>query len=142
MTRQIKDLRQLAREEKIAIHIVMRAPKAFTRDTGKIRPIHVNGELGEVSDYCICVARSPYLANLKRGKARNNKDFDAADIVAANACTPYVEADSHVILAVDKVKRPGVMGHPGVYAFAYDVVRNDVIFDAGATMLVRKIWSV
>ena len=97
---------------------------------------------------CSALARGSYrgqpctFRHTKRGKARNNKDFDAADIVAANACTPYVEADSHVILAVDKVKRPGVMGHPGVYAFAYDVVRNDVIFDAGATMLVRMLWSV
>ena len=47
-----------------------------------------------------------------------------------------------MILAIDKVKRRGVMGQPGVYAFAYDAQRNDVIHDAGASMLVRKIWSI
>ena len=47
-----------------------------------------------------------------------------------------------MIVAIDKVKRRGVMGYPGVYAFAYDTARNDIIFDAGASMLVRKIWSV
>jgi hypothetical protein len=72
----------------------------------------------------------------------NDNDFSDADIAAANACTPFVDADSHMILAVDKVKRRGVMGQPGVYAFAYDAQRNDVIHDAGASMLVRKIWSI
>jgi hypothetical protein len=47
-----------------------------------------------------------------------------------------------MIMAIDKVKRRGVMGTPGVYAFAYDKTCNDIIFDPGASMLVRKVWSV
>jgi hypothetical protein len=38
---------------------------------------------------------TPYLANLKRGKVLSDSDFDDADIAAANACRPFVEADSH-----------------------------------------------
>ena len=147
VNRQMNDLQQLARELKIAIHIVAHTPKAATQGIGKIRPIRVNdthgsGDFGKLSDYGICVVSSPYLANLKRGKVPNDNDFSDADIAAANACTPFVEADSHMILAIDKVKRRGVMGQPGVYAFAYDAQRNDVIHDAGASMLVRKIWSI
>jgi hypothetical protein len=147
VNRQMNDLQQLARELKIAIHIVAHTPKAATQGIGKIRPIRVNdtfgsGDFGKLSDYGICVVSSPYLANLKRGRVRNDSDFDDADIAKANACTPLVEADSHMIMAIDKVKRRGVMGTPGVYAFAYDKARNDIILDPGATMLVRKIWSV
>ena len=82
-------------------------------------------------------------------RARNVPFVESIDIskiddyiAAANACTPLVEADSHMIVAIDKVKRRGIMGTPGVYAFAYDAARNDIIFDAGASMLVLKIWSV
>jgi hypothetical protein len=147
VNRQMNDLQQLARELKVAIVVVAHTPKAATQGIGKIRPIRVNdthgsGDFGKLSDYGICVVSSPYLANLKRGKVRNDNDFDDADIAAANACAPFVEADSHMILAIDKVKRRGVMGQPGVYAFAYDAQRNDVIHDAGASMLVRKIWSI
>ena len=147
VNRQMNDLQQLARELKVAIDIVAHTPKAATQGIGKIRPIRVNdthgsGDFGKLSDYGICVVSSPYLANLKRGKLPNDNDFSDADIAAANACTPFVEADSHMILAIDKVKRRGVMGQPGVYAFAYDAQRNDVIYDAGASMLVRKIWSI
>jgi hypothetical protein len=147
VNRQMNNLQQLARELKIGIHIVAHTPKAATQGVGKIRPIRVNdthgsGDFGKLSDYGICVVSSPYLANLKAGKVRSDNDFDDADIAAANACTPYIQADSHMIMAIDKVKRRGVMGRPGVYAFAYDKARNDIIFDAGASMLVRKIWSV
>jgi hypothetical protein len=147
VNRQMNDLQQLARELKIAIHIVAHTPKAATQGIGKIKPIRVNdthgsGDFGKLSDYGICVGSSPYLANLKRGAVRNDNDFDDADIAAANACTPFVDAGSHMVVAIDKVKRRGVMGQPGVYAFAYDAQRNDVIYDAGASMLVRKIWSV
>jgi hypothetical protein len=147
VNRQMNDLQQLARELKIAIHVVAHTPKAATQVIGKIRPIRVNdthgsGDFGKLSDYGICVVSSPYLANLKAGKVRSDNDFDDADIAAANACTPRIQADSHMILAIDKVKRRGVMGRPGVYAFAYDKTLNDIIFDAGASMLVRKIWSV
>jgi hypothetical protein len=147
VNRQMNDLQQLARELKIAIHIVAHTPKAATQGIGKIKPIRVNdtlgsGDFGKLSDYGICVVSSPYLANLKRGAVRNDNDFDEGDIAAANACTPFVDAGSHMVVAIDKVKRRGVMGQPGVYAFAYDAHRNDVIYDAGASMLVRKIWSV
>jgi hypothetical protein len=147
VNRQMNDLQQFARELKIAIHVVAHTPKAATQGIGKIKPIRVNdthgsGDFGKLSDYGICVVSSPYLANLKAGKVRNDHDFDDADIAAANACTPYVDVDSHMIVAIDKVKRRGLMGRPGVYAFAYDAARNDIIFDAGASMLVRKIWSV
>jgi hypothetical protein len=147
VNRQMNDLQQLARELKIAIHIVAHTPKAATQGIGKIRPIRVNdthgsGDFGKLSDYGICVVSSPYLANLKRAKVRNDGDFDDADIAAANACTPFVDVDSHMIVAIDKVKRRGLMGCPGVYAYAYDRPRNDIIFDAGASRLVRKIWSV
>ena len=125
VNRQMNDLQQLARELKIAIHIVAHTPKAATQGIGKIRPIRVNdthgsGDFGKLSDYGICVVSSPYLANLKAGKVRNDNDFNDADIAAANACTPYVDVNSHMIVAIDKVKRRGVMGRPGVYAFAYD----------------------
>jgi hypothetical protein len=147
VNRQMNDLQQLARELKIAIHVVAHTPKSATQGIGKIKPIRVNdthgsGDFGKLSDYGICVVSSPYLANLKAGKVRNDNDFDDADIAAANACTPYVDVDSHMIVAIDKVKRRGVMGCPGLYAFAYDRPRNDIIYDAGASMLVRKIWSV
>jgi hypothetical protein len=147
VNRQMNDLQQLARELKIGIDIVAHTPKAATQGIGKIRPIRVNdthgsGDFGKLSDYGLCVVSSPYLANLKRGKLPNDNDFSDADIATANACTPFVDADSHMILAIDKVKRRGVMGQPGVYAFAYDAQRNDVIHDAGASMLLRKIWSI
>jgi hypothetical protein len=73
---------------------------------------------------------------------RNDNDFDESDIADARRCIPYVDADSHMIVAIDKVKRRGVMGCPGVYAFAYDKSRNDIIFDAAASMLIRKVWSI
>jgi hypothetical protein len=34
------------------------------------------------------------------------------------------------------------MGTLGVYAFAYDSAGKDIIFDAGASVLVCKVWSV
>jgi hypothetical protein len=135
---QMNELRKLANELKAAIHIVAPTPKVARQGNGRIKPIHASGDFIELSDYGICVASLPYLAKLKRGGVRKAED---ADIAEANACRPYVDADSHIILAIDKVKSPRT-GRPGVYAFAYDVARSDLIFDAGATMLVRKIWSV
>jgi hypothetical protein len=136
------DLRQLAEDLKIGIHLVVPAPKSANHG-GKIEPIRVDDALGSrdfrrLSDYVMCVASSAYLAKLKRGKVRDDGDFDDRDIAAANACTPHVEADSHMILAIEKAK----CGHPGVYAFAYGQARHDIVFDPGSSMLVRKIWRV
>jgi hypothetical protein len=102
----------------------------------------VNDALGSrdfrrLSDYALCVLNTTYLAKLKRGKVRDD-DFDDSDIAAANACTPHVEADSHMILAVEKA----TCSDPGVYAFAYDQARHEIVLDPGASMLVRRIWHV
>jgi hypothetical protein len=147
VNRIMNDLAQLARELKIAITIVAHTPKASTQGIGKIKPIRVNdahgsGDFGKLSDYGICVVGTKYLAQLKRGQVSNDKDYDEQDIRTANACAPFIDADEHMIVAIDKVKRRGEMGCPGVFAFAYDKAKNDIIIDNGATMLVRKVWII
>ena len=145
VSRLMTDLQQFARELGIAIHIVSHTSNGAAQGIGKVKPIrvsntHGSSDFAEFSDCVIRVINSSYLANLMRGTVRNPADFDDAEIAAARACTPSVDADAHIIMAIDKVKRRGAMGQPGVYAFAYDARRHDVIYDAGASMLVRKIW--
>ncbi len=130
-----------------------------------------SGDFANRADTGLCVARTSHLANILKGDVTDssigtqlldqaqeassrqnwNVDHDRDEFglptkvrTIRDAAGNVLETgDQHMIVSVDKIKvEEGEMGRKGVLAFTLNRQRNDIFLDAGATLLLRRLWRV